>query len=238
MAVVAVGDFDKAAIETLVKNHFETIPASAGPKLRPTYDVPEQPGTLYAIATDKEASGTSVCGLLPRCRRAIRPRSARTVSRSSSGCSAGCCPTRFSEMAQKPDAPFLGAGAGRGQFVRPLEVSTLSAGVKEDGIERGLDALFTEALRVEKFGFTATEFDRVRSATSCAASSAPSPKRTTPHRLRSPTNTSRNFTDEEPSPGIEYEMGAALSDSCRRLRWPRSTRSRRNGCPTRTAWSS
>ena len=51
---------DKAAIETLVKNHFETIPKSPATKLRPTYNVPEQPGTLYAIASDKEASGTSV----------------------------------------------------------------------------------------------------------------------------------------------------------------------------------
>ena len=59
MAVVAVGDFDKAAIEALVKQHFESIPKSPATKLRPTYNVPEQPGTLYAIATDKEASSTS-----------------------------------------------------------------------------------------------------------------------------------------------------------------------------------
>src|SRR6187455_1370119 len=60
MAVVAVGDFDKAAIETLIKNHFETIPASPATKLRPSYNVPDHPGTLYAITTDKEASSTSV----------------------------------------------------------------------------------------------------------------------------------------------------------------------------------
>ncbi len=64
MAVVAVGDFDKAAIETLVKTHFETIPKSPATKLRPKYDVPEQPGTLYAIATDKEASGHERVGVL------------------------------------------------------------------------------------------------------------------------------------------------------------------------------
>ena len=35
----------------------------------------------------------------------------------------------------------------------------LNVMVKEDGIARGLDAVFTEAERVARFGFTATELD-------------------------------------------------------------------------------
>ena len=127
--------------------------------MRPTYDVPEQPGTLYAIATDKEASGTSVAvySKMPaRDQTTIGAYREQIVER----LFAGMLSARFSEMAQKPDAPFLGAGAGRGQFVRPLEVSTLSAGVKEDGIERGLDALFTEALARREVWF---HRDRARS---------------------------------------------------------------------------
>ena len=34
---------------------------------------------------------------------------------------------RFQEIAQKPNAPFMGAGASRGLFVRTKETSTLSA---------------------------------------------------------------------------------------------------------------
>ncbi len=205
MAVVAVGDFDKAAIETLMKSHFETIPKSPATKLRPKYDVPEQPGTLYAIATDKEASGTSVSvySKMPaREQETIRAYRQQIVERLFSG----MLSARFSEMAQKPDAPFLGAGAGRGQFVRPLEVSTLSAGVKEDGVERGLDALFSEALRVEKFGFTATELDRVKRNTMRGLERAVTEKENTPSASRADEYV-RNFTDGEPSPGIEYEMG-------------------------------
>jgi hypothetical protein len=119
---------------------------------------------------------------------------------------AGMLSARFSEMAQKPDAPFLGAGAGRGQFVRPLEVSTLSAGVKEDGIERGLDALFTEALRVEKFGFTATELDRQKRNIMRGLERAVAEKDNTPSSSLADEYV-RNFTDKEPTPGIDYEMG-------------------------------
>jgi predicted Zn-dependent peptidase len=205
MAVVAVGDFDKAAIETLIKNHFETIPKSPATKLRPAYNVPEQPGTLYAIATDKEASGTSVAVYSK-----MPAREQTTVGAYRQGIVerlfAGMLSTRFSEMAQKPDAPFLGAGAGRGQFVRSLEVSTLSAGVKEDGVERGLDALFTEALRVEKFGFTATELDRIKTNIMRGLERAVTEKENTPSASLADEYV-RNFTEKEPSPGIDYEMG-------------------------------
>ena len=87
-------------------------------------------------------------------------------------------------------------------------MSTLSAGVKEDGIERGLDALFTEALRVEKFGFTATELDRVKRNIMRGLERAVAEKDNTPSSSLADEYV-RNFTDKEPSPGIEYEMGAA-----------------------------
>ena len=44
MAVIVVGDFDPAAIETLIKSRFGSIPAAASPRPRPVYDVPDQPG--------------------------------------------------------------------------------------------------------------------------------------------------------------------------------------------------
>ena len=56
MAVIAVGDFDPAAIEALIRSHFGSIPAAASPRPRPIYDVPDQPGTRYTVATDPEAT--------------------------------------------------------------------------------------------------------------------------------------------------------------------------------------
>src|SRR5579863_9387394 len=40
MAVIAVGDFDKAAIEAQIRSHFGSIPAASAPKRRPSYAVP------------------------------------------------------------------------------------------------------------------------------------------------------------------------------------------------------
>ena len=60
MAVIAVGDFDPATIEALIKSHFGSIPAAVSPKPRQSFDVPDQPGTRYTIATDAEATATTV----------------------------------------------------------------------------------------------------------------------------------------------------------------------------------
>src|SRR5882672_8853559 len=67
MAVVAVGDFDKAAIEKMITAHFASIPAAIKPRPRTSYDVPDHADTSYAIATDKETNVTiaEVDTLLP-----------------------------------------------------------------------------------------------------------------------------------------------------------------------------
>ena len=111
---------------------------------------------------------------------------------------------RFAEMAQKPDAPFLGAGAGRGSLVRTAEASTLSAAVKDDGVERGLEALFVEADRVARFGFTATELDRQKRDIARSLERAVTEK-DNQNSADLAAEYSRNFLEGEPIPGIVYE---------------------------------
>lgn len=159
MTVIAVGDFDAAAMQQLITRHFAALPKAVNPRPRPTVDVPPHPGTLYAVATDPEATGTtiSVYGKM-----AVRGQATVGDYRRSivENLFAGMLNARLSELAQKPEAPFLAAAAGRGLFVKTAEASMLNALVKDDGIERGLTALYAEAERVARFGFTATEFER------------------------------------------------------------------------------
>ncbi|HEU4711648.1 MAG TPA: insulinase family protein [Pyrinomonadaceae bacterium] len=160
MAVVAVGDFDKAAIEKLVNSHFGSLPAANKPRPRETYSVPDRTDTSYAISTDKETTTTSIeiDTLLP-----VRPAGTvgmyrqKTVDRLFSG----MLNARFSEIGQKPDSPFVFAFTGRGSFLaRTKEVAFLTALVKENNVEGAMRALLTEAERVARFGFTETELAR------------------------------------------------------------------------------
>jgi zinc protease len=60
MAVIAVGDFDIARIETLIREHFAELPSATDPRERAVFDVPDHEEPLVAIATDEEATQSSV----------------------------------------------------------------------------------------------------------------------------------------------------------------------------------
>lgn len=207
MAVVAVGDFDKAAMEQAIKKHFGSIPAATKPRPRQQFDVPDRAETAYAIAVDKEASATVVqlLTMLPsREEKTIGDYRQKTVD----NLFASMLTARFSEMMQQPNAPFFNAGAGRGAFfARTKDVAFLSALVKDDGIERGLDALLTEAERVSRFGFTATELERQKQDTLRNYEQYALETENTESASRA-NEYVRNFLDNEPlpSPADEYAM--------------------------------
>jgi zinc protease len=107
-------------------------------------------------------------------------------------------------MSQKPDAPFLDAETSRGIFVKTAEATSLTALVPDGGVEKGLAALFTEADRVGRFGFTQTELDRYRTAyLQTFEQLAASNDEHTSESLAD--EFIRNFMQQEPIPGIAYE---------------------------------
>ncbi len=203
MAVIAVGDFDQAAMETLIKKHFAGIPAVAKPKPRPVYDVPKQPGTLFSVATDPEAPMATVSiyskmafrdpSTVAAYRRMIVERLFGSM-----------LSARLSDLAQKPDAPFMGAGSNRGLFVKSAEASMLSAVAKDDGIDKTLGVLLTETERLSRFGFTATELDREKTSYLRGLD-----QMMTEEQKRQSGQLAdeyvRNFTQAEPFPGLANE---------------------------------
>jgi zinc protease len=205
MAVVAVGDFDAASMRTLIGKHFANLPKAKSPKPRTVFPVPDQPGTLFALATDKETPSTTVevYSKLPATDQStVGAYRANIVN----GLFSSMLSARLSELATKPDAPFLAAGTSRGQFVRAKSATTLSALVKEDSITRGIAALFAETTRVAQFGFTATEFDRQKQNILRSIERAVTEKDKAESGSLADEYV-RNFTDGEPIPGIVYEQG-------------------------------
>jgi len=206
MAVVAVGDFDQAAVEGLLKKHFESLPAVKVPRLRPTYSVPDNPGTLYTVATDKEAAMTqvSVYNKLPLVEQGtVGVYRQHIVER----LAASMLSRRLSDMTQKPGSPFVMAAAGRSIFVRSKEAAILSVIPKEGLIDRALDAALTEAARAARFGFTATELDRQKRDT-LRTYERLFTEREKQESARLADELVRNFTQKEtlPGPALEYAL--------------------------------
>ena len=168
--------------------------------------MPDQPGTLYTIATDSEATATTVS--VSSKMAAARPDDRRRVPAADRRAAVQRhAVDRLAEIAQKPDAPFLARETSRGLFVRTAEATTLSALVTDDGVERGLEALFTEAERVARFGFTQTELDRQKLEHPAAPSSSRRRRTTSTPSASLADEYIRNFMQQEPIPGIDYEHG-------------------------------
>ena len=96
----------------------------------------------------------------------------------------------------------------RGVFVRSKEASLLNAMVKDGGVERGLQALFTETERVARHGFTSTELDRQKTNMLRSYERMVAEK---DNRQSSglAAEYARAFTTREPIPGLLYESELA-----------------------------
>jgi zinc protease len=204
MSVIVVGDLDTAVVQGLLQKHFASIPTATSPRPLPAFDVPKQPGTLYAIATDPEATNATVAVYS---KMALRDHTTVGAYRQQivESLFGGMLSERFSEIAQKPDAPFLGAGAARGLFVKSAEASMLQALVHEDQIDAGLQALFVEAERVARFGFTGTEFERQKTNMLRGLERMIAEKDKRPSSMLAAEYV-RHVTQDEPVPGLEYEF--------------------------------
>jgi zinc protease len=203
MGIVAVGDFDKTAMENMIKQNFGSLTNPPKERTRQLFDVPDHPGTTYAVATDKEMTQTTVgiYNLLPFQLQATNRDYRRYMVENLYG---ELLAARLTELGQRSDAPFLAAAANHSLLVRTKNESSLNALVKEDGIDRGLDALVTEAQRISKFGFTATELERQKQNLLRGYEQLNTEKNTHESKTLAEEYI-RNFLQQEPLPGIQYE---------------------------------
>ena len=205
MAVIAVGDFDKASVEKMIRDEFGSIPVPDQRRPRPSFEVPDHAETLYAVASDPEATVTTVgfYNMLPlREQVTVGAYRQRQVER----LYVGMMNSRLSELTIKPDPPFVRAGIERGIFVRTKEAATMMALVKEDGIARGLSALVTELTRAARFGFSPGELERERRDVLRGYESAFA-ERDKEESADLAAEFIRAFTEQEPTPGMTYEYG-------------------------------
>ena len=169
-AIVIVGDMDNyeyagkkgaAAMEQKVKDVFSSHKFLGKEKLpRQSYAIPDNKEPLICIATDKEATSTTLTfnwkhkkspnGTIGAYRQSIvRSLISMMINE------------RFSELCQKPTAPMMHAGGGYGGFLgREIDVFTLNASPKENRIEETAELLFKTVKQMTDHGFLQAELDR------------------------------------------------------------------------------
>lgn len=203
MAVVAVGDIGVAEMEALIRKEFGALAKPSTPPPDRNYTVPLQDEFLVKVATDPEATQSSVSDIRKRKRVAehtvagyrrdlVRRLAFQMMNE------------RFDELSRKPDAQFLDAGAYESGLSPTTSTVGIGVSVQEGKIPAGLSAAVVETNRVVQHGFGEAELDRAKKRITAAFDRA--------YAERDKTESSSyvreyvsHFLEDEPSPGIAYE---------------------------------
>jgi zinc protease len=207
MAVVAVGDYDPAQLEKLIRDRFGRLTNPSSPRQRTLETVPGHDSTLITIVTDPEEQVSSI-QLIYKHRPAPLSKQSDYRMLLARRLYNQMLNSRFTEITRRPDAPFAFASSSYGSFVRSADVYFLSATVKDGGIQRGLEAMLREARRVDQHGFLPAELERAKASQLRGLESA--------FQERDKTE-SGNYAAEyinyfltaEPTPGIAWEYETA-----------------------------
>ena len=163
-SIAVVGDFDPVVMEKKVIELFSQIPAVTDPPVRPFFEVPEHDDMRYVLATDREASQHSADLYIKH--RAIDPANKnqdylreqyiRTLFNSMMS-------ERIDELLQKGVPPFIIGSISYNSFIRGYDVFSIGASFRQGEGEKAFRAIYVEAERVRRYGFTEGELERAKS---------------------------------------------------------------------------
>jgi zinc protease len=207
MAVVVVGDLPVAEAEALIQKHFAPIPASKVAASTVDTSVPAHKDTLINMSTDPEAQGWTVSiGFKGKAEHDTTVAGYRKTL--VENLVSQMLNLRLSELARRPNAPFLGAQAGTSGIGRTLELFEIEAVVPEGKITEGLGALMLEARRMQQYGFSNDELNRAKAALLAGYERAYK-ERATSESASYADEYVRHFLEQEPIPGMEFEYRIA-----------------------------
>ena len=163
MAVVAVGDYPIDSLVHLIRNRFGSMRNPQPLRRRIDAPIPTIPGTRVAIITDPEETTESVELLIRRPSVHYRTEAdeRRTEINSLLGNIAG---QRMSELARKPEAPFVGAGFGSSGFIRDLQIFQVHVSAKAGKSAAAFEATLRELRRFGEHGVLPTELERAKAS--------------------------------------------------------------------------
>lgn len=165
-AIIVVGDINVDEIEAKIKTLFSKIPKPVNPAVREYIEVADNQEPIIAIATDPEATETSLSIMYKSdaTPREVRKTAFAVMENYIKYTISHMLDRRFSQITKKPNAPFLSGGVYFGEYLVAQTEQALNFGitVKEGQYKRGLDALVAEIERARQFGFTESEYKHAR----------------------------------------------------------------------------
>lgn len=206
--IVVVGDIDVDRIEGKIKEMFSKIEKPINPAERVYFPVADNEKPIVAFGSDKEqdkyvaqimfkydALPDSLKGTMADVTTAYLLDMAQMMLQ-----------VRLNEQGQKADAPFAAASAFYGEFIMAKTKQAFQFAMlpKGNSFDEGLKAVYREALRAKRGGFTTTEYARCRTEYLSQLEKAYNNRNQQENKTLAESYV-RNFIDKKPIPGIETE---------------------------------
>lgn len=205
--IVIVGDIHVDEVEAKIKEMFADIPKPVNPAERIYFPVADNPAPIVAVTTDPENTRTNVALYM---KHEVMPAAVKNTEKGLyinllKNMVSSMLSNRFTEIAQKPDAPFTYAYAYDGRFFvsKTKDAWTVGAGSKEGKIEETLASMARENERAKKFGFTESELERVKANMLSGYENAYN-NRNKRQNGEYVNYCIRNFLDNNPITGMEF----------------------------------
>ena len=210
--IIVVGDIDVDRIENKIKELFGPIKMPADAKERAYEPVPDNAETIYAIGADPEMDNARAMLFFKSDVIPVEMRNTMIyeIQDAVTSLATMMLNNRLDEITASPDAPMAAAGSMYGNFYLSKTKDALTGVVigKDGDILNGLKSVYREILRAKRGGFTISEYDRAREELLSRL------EKQYNNREKTENNTYvqeyvRNFIDNEPAPGIEFEYQTA-----------------------------
>lgn len=163
-AFVIVGDFDVDKMEAKLKTVMADIKPFDVKTPKNKIIVQENQTPLVSVATDPEMTATGITVLFRH--KPIAEKYANRIIAEKSEIVTQLISMmineRLSDISKKENAPFLGASASYFKFVEPFDAFYLGVQSKDGQSIPALEAGYTEMLRMQRGGFTASELERAK----------------------------------------------------------------------------
>lgn len=208
-AIAIVGDFDADEMEKKVIELFSKIPAVEDPKERVYYELPDNVEPIIGIVTDPEAQQSIARINYKHDEVADADKNNVMYYRSLivNDLFTQMLNTRFSELVQKENPPFILAQSFYGEYVKTKDAFTMIALANSGGMTNSIKALLAESERVRRFGFTNGELERTKMDVLRSYEKAYKEREKRIHD-RYAMEYKTHYIDGEPIPGIEIEYQA------------------------------
>lgn len=204
MAVIIVGDIDVNKTEDLVKEFFSGLKNPAGERKRSYADIPARTKDESIVVTDKEATNFYVAINYPF--YAVKPETTLADYRQDllKSLFTAMLNQRLSDLSRGNNPPFLYAGGNFSSYAHGYEGFGVFTVAGKQGPDTALYAMLHEIERAKQFGFTEAELDRTKKRQLSFIEQAYN-NRTKEESSSYADEYIRNFTTQEPIPGITAE---------------------------------